>query len=163
MQRVTVIGNAAGGKTTLSRELSTQHNLPLHELDALLWGPGWVRSPEVTFDTQHDALVAGSRWLIEGYGPWPAVQRRLKSSDTIILIDLPLRTHLLWALKREMGLPPADRRPLLKLVKMIWWLHRHMRPKLLQAINAEPSHATLHHIRTKAQLNALPALLRAQA
>lgn len=37
MRRVAIIGNVAGGKTTLARALAGATGLPYHEYDALLW------------------------------------------------------------------------------------------------------------------------------
>jgi len=36
MDRIAVIGNAGGGKSTLARALATRHDLPYVEVDALL-------------------------------------------------------------------------------------------------------------------------------
>jgi adenylate kinase family enzyme len=39
--RTVVIGNAAGGKSTLARQLARRRALALIEVDRLLWQPGW--------------------------------------------------------------------------------------------------------------------------
>jgi hypothetical protein len=39
--RIVVIGNAAGGKSTLARHLAHRRGLPLFEVDRLLWQQGW--------------------------------------------------------------------------------------------------------------------------
>jgi len=41
MARVVIIGNASGGKSTLARKLAPHRDLPLTEIDRLLWQPGW--------------------------------------------------------------------------------------------------------------------------
>ncbi|MEA2913074.1 MAG: hypothetical protein QOJ15_5155 [Bradyrhizobium sp.] len=46
MARIVVIGNAAGGKSTLARRLAHGRDLPLVEVDRLLWQPGWQLTPE---------------------------------------------------------------------------------------------------------------------
>src|SRR5712691_6556245 len=33
--------------------------------------------------------------------PWPVIDRRMGRADTIVYVDLPLRTHLWWAAKRQ--------------------------------------------------------------
>jgi adenylate kinase family enzyme len=40
MQRIVVIGNSAGGKSTLARALAKRRDLPCIELDGILWQPG---------------------------------------------------------------------------------------------------------------------------
>jgi adenylate kinase family enzyme len=39
--RIAVIGNSGGGKSTVARHLAVSRGLPLVEVDALLWRPGW--------------------------------------------------------------------------------------------------------------------------
>jgi adenylate kinase family enzyme len=41
MERIAVIGNAGGGKSTLARALASRRRLPYVEIDALLWRGGW--------------------------------------------------------------------------------------------------------------------------
>jgi hypothetical protein len=43
--RVVIIGNAAGGKSTLARTLAARRDLPLVEMDRLLWRKGWQLAP----------------------------------------------------------------------------------------------------------------------
>ncbi len=50
MRRVAVIGNAAGGKSTLARALASVQGLPHHEVDAILWKPDWTAVPEADYD-----------------------------------------------------------------------------------------------------------------
>ncbi len=46
MTRVAVIGNAAGGKSTLCRQLSHARKLPYFPVDKIQWRPGWHLVPE---------------------------------------------------------------------------------------------------------------------
>ena len=43
-RRIHVMGNSSSGKSTLAERLSRALELPLVELDALNWEPGWVSS-----------------------------------------------------------------------------------------------------------------------
>ena len=40
----------------------------------------------------------------------------------------------------------------IRLYKMMWWLHREMRPKLLNAIQARREHTHIIHIRSPKEL-----------
>jgi len=40
MTRIAIIGNAGGGKSTISRKLRDSLRLPLHPIDQLQWRPG---------------------------------------------------------------------------------------------------------------------------
>lgn len=50
-----------------------------------------------------NSLLTGDRWIIDGWGPWDCVVRRLQQSDTIVYIDFPVWIHLWWAAKRQRG------------------------------------------------------------
>src|SRR5579884_443198 len=97
MTRVAVIGNAGGGKSTLARKLAATHHLPLHEIDLLQWRPDWTPAPPGEVITAHDQILCGDAWLIDGWGPWDAVEKRFALADTIILVDLPLWVHYWWS------------------------------------------------------------------
>jgi adenylate kinase family enzyme len=101
MRRIAVIGNGGGGKSTLARTLGVRLGLPVHEVDAVQWLPGWRRAPldEVAFVL--DGWAAEDAWIIDGFGPWPVIERRMRRADTIVYVDLPFRTHLWWAAKRQ--------------------------------------------------------------
>jgi adenylate kinase family enzyme len=43
--RLVIIGNAAGGKSTLARAVAGHRGLKLIEIDRLLWQPGWEPTP----------------------------------------------------------------------------------------------------------------------
>lgn len=98
MRRVAIIGNAGGGKTTLSKRVAVDLGVPYRCIDAIQWLPGWRFNPD--FEAMHEAFLADPGWVIDGFGTWPAIEARFAAADTILWIDLPLRTHLWWATKR---------------------------------------------------------------
>jgi hypothetical protein len=164
MDRVMIIGNAGGGKSRLARHLSTRHHLPLTEIDRIRWRPGWVRVPEDEFTALHARLIATDRWVIDGWGSWDSVVKRLDASDTIIFVDLPFRQHLIWALKRQAtsfltrgrddpeGCPrwPHTRR----LLRMMRSIDRDDLPRLRAEIAKRTGRARVIHIRSRADLDA---------
>jgi Ethanolamine utilisation - propanediol utilisation len=101
MTRVMVIGNAGGGKSTMSKALSAAHALPYYAIDKIQWKPNWVLTPEPEFTRAHEALLSQARWLIDGYGSWQSVKRRISAADTIIFVDHPISVHYWWATKRQ--------------------------------------------------------------
>jgi len=161
--RVMVIGNAGGGKSTLCRDLCQTHGLPYYAIDKIQWRPNWVRAPEAEFNARHLDLISRERWLIDGYGLWPSVEARLEACDTIILVDHPIHIHFWWAAKRQItslfverpdGPEDCPMWPVtIRLFKMMWQLHREMRPKLIDAIYGRKRHARIIHIRSPKDLN----------
>lgn len=164
MTRMMVIGNAGGGKSTLCRAISVRHGMASLSIDDIQWRPGWVPVSHEDYTRQHDAWLDGQRWLIDGYGDWPSVQKRMQQADTIIMVDLPFRVHLWWAAKRQvksMFIGCADGPkgcPMLpvtfRLFRMMWTLHHCARPKLLSLMAQQADHARIIHIRSVPQLNA---------
>lgn len=90
-----MIASASGnGKTTFARELATRLGAPVHELDALVHGPGWVETPDEVLRRQVEQILTGDAWVIDG-----AYQRKLgmlvlDAADTVVWLDLPLTVWL---------------------------------------------------------------------
>lgn len=167
MTRVMVIGNAGGGKSTMCKALSRAHSLPYYAIDNIMWRSNWVRVPDEELRKSHDALLAQERWLLDGYGPWFSVLDRLGACDTVVFVDHPFWVHLWWATKRQLksvlfgrpdGPPGCPMLPVtFRLYKMMWWLHREMRPRLIEAISAKSDRIRIIHIKSPKQLAAFAA------
>jgi adenylate kinase family enzyme len=101
--RIHVIGNSCSGKSALAARLSQALGLPLVELDALNWLPGWVglnATDPAEFERRIREATSGDAWIVAGsYSGfsrrtfWPRLQ-------TVIWLDLPLPT-LLWRVIRR--------------------------------------------------------------
>jgi len=102
MRRIAIIGNGGGGKSTLARTLGRHLRIPVHEVDEVQWLSGWRRAPLDAVAQTLEAWADEDVWVIDGFGPWPVIDRRMGRADTIVYVDLPLRTHLWWAAKRQM-------------------------------------------------------------
>jgi adenylate kinase family enzyme len=101
--RIVVIGNAAGGKSTLARHLARRRGLALFEVDRLLWQPGWQLAPAADYARGHAAIVAQDRWVIDGLGRQDSIAERLARSTEVILIDMPLWMHFWLAAERQIA------------------------------------------------------------
>ena len=159
MRRIAVIGNGGGGKSTLARALGRHLGIPVHEVDEVQWLAGWRRAPldEVAFTL--DAWAAGDSWIIDGFGPWPVIDRRMGRADTIVYIDLPFRTHLWWAAKRQVvslvrrrawagqSAPP----PSVRLFRTLRRVHA-MRSELLELVTKSGRAAKLVHLRSSREM-----------
>ncbi len=144
-RRIAVIGNAGGGKSTLARRLAAEHDLPYREVDALLWNPDWSRVGDDDYNAAHDKLIAGERWVIDGFGPWISVEARFRRADTIVLVDLPLWVHFWLATERQIAWqkgtlqdgPAGHREPpeTRALFEMMWQIDRDAMPQLRQRVD----------------------------
>src|SRR5437868_6574727 len=136
--RIVVIGNAAGGKSTLARRLARQRGVPHVEVDRLLWQPGWKLAPEADYARAHAEAVAREKWLIDGLGRQDSIAERLARSTDIILIDLPLWMHFWLAAERQrdwakLDHPPAgvtEMPPTRELFRTMWEVDRSWLPEI---------------------------------
>ena len=135
-----MIGNAAGGKSTLARELARRRELPLIEVDRLLWQPGWQLTPEADYAREHAKIIAQERWVIDGLGRQDSIAPRLARCTEIVLIDLPLWMHFWLAAERQIAWaqgrldrPPAgsaEMPPTRELFRTIWEVDQGWMPEL---------------------------------
>lgn len=103
MRRIAVIGNSGGGKSTLARRVAGKFELPYHEVDALLWEPGWVLKPVEAYEAAHDRVLAEESWVIDGLGRLETLPRRLARATHVVLIDMPLWRHFSLAAQRQLA------------------------------------------------------------
>ena len=160
MNRVAVIGNAGGGKTTLSRLLGDAFELPVHHVDSIQYQSGWLRTPVAECDSSLDELAAGDRWIIDGFGSDDVIERRLRAADTVVFVDFPLSVHYWWACKRQWKSRRRQRQELpencpeftlnysWKLVRVMWRVHRHYRRWFARLVHELPNDVTVFHLRS---------------
>lgn len=145
MTKVAVIGNAGGGKSTLSQALSQTKKLPHYYVDLIQWQPNWIPTSAEDIARKFKIILQEECWLIDGWGDWVSIEERFSIADTIIMIDLPLRYHYWWSMKRQVkcifqpreDLPPNC--PMLgktkQLLQTIAYVHEYMRPRLLELLS----------------------------
>jgi len=162
MTRVAILGNAGGGKSTLSRLLACSKSLPVFQLDKLQWNAGWIPTPQNEFDLAHEEILKQERWIIDGVGSIESIERRIQASDTIVFIDNPLWLHYWWASKRQFmcifrprpdfveGCPMLPMT--IELIKMMWRLHHSLRPRIIKVLDEYSDEKVVYHIRSPKQL-----------
>jgi adenylate kinase family enzyme len=132
--RVSVVGSAGSGKTTLARALAAKLNVVHVELDAIVHQANWQDLPDDEFRVRVESATATGGWVTCGnYSRvvqpviWPRV-------DTVVWLDFPRATivrrvtwrtlrrvitrEALWNGNRE---PVRALLPWLKEESMIWW------------------------------------------
>lgn len=127
-RRVLIAGNGGSGKTTLAKRLGPLLGLPVHELDALYYGPDLRMTP--TFPGAIERIAAGAAWLFDSQGPPadseapPEVRDLLWSrADTLIWLDYPRRVVVWRAVRRSLR-RIVTRQPLWhgRRETPLWWL-----------------------------------------
>ena len=159
MRRIAIIGNGGGGKSTIARALGKHLGIPVHVVDEVQWLSGWRRAPLDEVVHVLDSWAAASSWIIDGFGPWPAVDRRMSRADTIVYIDFPFRTHLWWSAKRQVAslmtrrgwagqsAPP----PSLLLLRTLRRVHA-LRPDLFELVTKSGRVDKLVHLRSPQEM-----------
>ena len=164
MNKVMVIGNGGGGKTTLALRMAEAYGLPLTEIDMLQFQPNWVRTPEPALRQVIAAAHNADRWLIDGFGPWDQIEERARLADTIIFVDHPIWVHFWWACERQIaaalgeprlgGPQDCDLRDVTKLMfETIWRVHEQLRPKLVALVEMYAASKTVVWIRSPEELD----------
>ncbi len=170
MTRVVIIGNAGGGKSTLCRAIAQAKGIQHFAVDLIQWQPNWVPTPEVEVIRTIDTIINQEKWIIDGFGPSVSIQKRMDACDTIVFVDLPIWVHFWWATKRQIRSVFKGREdgpegcPMLpvtiKLYKMIWEIHKRIRPTLLQQITKYDGLKRVVHIKTPQQLRHFAASMQ---
>lgn len=144
INKLAVIGNGGGGKTTLSRRLAELHQLPLTHVDSIQFVPGMqIRNLEDTRRILNE-MTSQEQWLIDGFGPLDLIEQRFMMADRIVFVDFPLWRHYWWCSKRQIkslwsprselpsGCNEATVAHTIKLFKTLWRVHTKMRPELMK-------------------------------
>jgi adenylate kinase family enzyme len=162
MKKVAVFGNAAGGKSTLARRLAQLTQLPLYPLDTIQYRAGGGKVPHEEYLKAHADLLSRDQWIIDGFGCVPTAWERFAAADTLVYIDLPLRTHYRWVTKRLLqglfvtpeGWPEDS--PIwsstLDSYRVVWLCHRRLTPRYRELVANVASTKQVHHLRSPAEM-----------
>ena len=109
MRRVAIIGNSGSGKSTLALKLGERTGLPVIHLDREYWRPGWTRPDDDEWLARAPGLLAGQRWIIDGYFG-ETLPQRIAAADTIVFLDLPTRLCVWRVIDRALSPAPERNR-----------------------------------------------------
>ena len=158
MKKVAVFGNSGGGKSTLSKRLAELTGLPLVALDLLQYKPGGAKVSDEGYQAIHQELLQQDEWIIDGYGSWDTVWKRLEVADTLVYLDLPVLQHYWWVTKRFLQgffIPPESwpqDSPLFKSTLnsyyTVWLCHKKLTPKYRDYVNQAKETKQVFHLKS---------------
>jgi len=164
VKKVAVFGNAGGGKSTLARKLAALTGLPLYPVDMMQFRAGGAKVPHDEYLKSHGELLRTETWIIDGYGCRESAWERFAVADTLVYIDLPLSTHLLWVTKRLLkgifvkpeGWPEGSPliRSSIQSYRVLRLCHRHLTPKYRELVSEMRLRKSVHHLRSAAEIGA---------
>ncbi len=165
MQKLAVLGNPGGGKSTLSRRWSAELGVPYFSVDAAIWRLETGKVPGEEVERIHHQWLAQPGWIIDGWGDFNLITKRLEEADTVILIEHPMWRHYWWAARRECGnvvrrtregqSPGEVLDQTWQLIKAIRWVRRTGLPWLMEELERQHAGGKLLRITGREALDAL--------
>jgi adenylate kinase family enzyme len=94
-RKIVVMGSSCSGKTTVAGLLAQRFGVACVELDALHHGPNWREATAAELRAKLEASLAGhAGWVVDGNSMGKLGTQLIDQADTIVWLDLPLRTLL---------------------------------------------------------------------
>lgn len=162
MKKVAVFGNAGGGKSTLSKQLSAITGLPLYTLDKMKYHAGGVEVSTEDYQRAHQEVLATEQWIIDGFGSLDTLWPRLDAADSLVYVDLPLAMHFRGVTKRLVtgyfqppeGWPEGSPifKSSLRSYQVLWLCHKRLTPRYREYIQQAQGTKAVYHLRSRSQI-----------
>jgi adenylate kinase family enzyme len=140
--KISILGNACAGKTTLSQNLSKKLKVPTYSIDeelkTLKTTPFPTRQQVRHFSRELDKLMRKDSWIIEGWCPRIVYNNRFKESNIIIFLDVPLPVCMKRLHNRLLnGSLTNDIKPKVinRATDKIYTFEQHVKPVILSLMN----------------------------
>lgn len=161
-KKITVMGCPGSGKSTLSKRLAKEYNLPLVHLDTIYWGNNWTNISDDEFDKRLEDEMSKDSWIIDGnYNR--TIERRIEKSDTIIYLDYSRLTCITGVIRRIIKNRKIVRSDMgegcfenfdLEFIKFIWKFNSENRERYY-AILSKLDNKRIFIIKNRKELNEL--------
>lgn len=106
--RISIIGGAGTGKTTLSNLLSEKYNIPVTHIDGIHHLKNWQVRDKSERDKIILDIVEKEQWIIDGTYK-DTIKQRLERSDLIIWLDYSTFAQIKGILKRFFNNPGKEK------------------------------------------------------
>lgn len=86
--RIVIVGISGTGKSACGKRLAENTRLPLHHMDAIIWSPHWIETPEDRIRSALSGISRTDKWIVEG---WVDTYSKdiMQQSDIILYLDYP--------------------------------------------------------------------------
>jgi adenylate kinase family enzyme len=170
--RISVVGNAGSGKTTIARRLAARLGLPHLELDSVAQQADWSMLDHTEFRRRVGHFITAPRWVIDGnYTAAGVLDLVWSRAETVVWLDLPravvvsrvVRRTLrrlvtreeLWNGNRERFQNLVSRDPNRNVVLWAWSNYPHVRRKYeRRQSDAAWAHLEIVRLRSRAEVRA---------
>lgn len=144
-RRVLVIGSSAGGKSTLSRKIAAQFDLPYISLDRdVRWLPGWTVRDRAEQRKLTARFVATDAWVMDGTTV-SSFDLRCPRADLVIWMR-PHRMRAMWQLAKrvwgsygkvrvDMAKGCPEQLPDREFLDWIWTFEKKQSPRIIEGLN----------------------------
>lgn len=168
-ERIMVIGCSGGGKSTLSRKLSSRFDLPYFSMDKeFFWLAGWVKRAKDEERRLITAVVDGERWLMDGTGP-STFDLRVPRAQLVIWVRMP-RWLCLWGIckralfhfgrtRPDMAPGCLERVPDREFLTYIWTFEKRFAPMVIAGLDRHGPDVPVFQLKSRRDVNHLLDLL----
>lgn len=164
IKRITIIGNAGSGKSTLSQRLHNITKLPVYHLDQYFWKPGWQHPDPDEYKKVHDEICDKEEWIIDGMN-LRVLDYRIQYADMVIFLDIPRYQCFINIFKRTWryygkqtpssanGCPERFNWAFIKFLKWVWDFKKRY-PGKIQGILKHYSEKKIYILKSRKEVDA---------
>ena len=160
------MGNGGGGKSTLAVRLADSRGMPYYSVDQVQWQPAWTAASSDEVAAVLDRWADEPAWVIDGWGPWSSIERRLQRATRIIFVDFPLWAHFWLAAERQINIVRGVPRPdpiegcddtqiTRRLFETIWRVDREAKPELVRLVEQYQHGKVYQHVTSPDMLDSI--------
>ncbi len=100
--KINVIGSSGSGKTTFSKRVARELDIPVIELDALFWKENWQLSDDDEFFPKIEAALNCESWVLDG-NYTRSIPVKWKDVELVIFVDFPFIKTIFQVTKRTIA------------------------------------------------------------
>ncbi len=86
--RIVIVGISGTGKSACGKYLAESALLPLHHMDAIIWGSHWIETPEDRIRSALSGISSSEKWIVEGWVDTYSTDI-IQQSDIVLYLDYP--------------------------------------------------------------------------